>query len=71
MATQMINKGSVEFQGQTIEFGKPVLVNGRQGVPFLAWVRDQHTTIRVKWSNTYMPSDFSDRFGPRAVIAAA
>lgn len=76
MATKMITKGSVQFQGMTIELGKPVLVNGRKGVPFMAWQfpaggsrgAKASTEIRVKWENTYMPSDFSDVFGKRAVI---
>jgi hypothetical protein len=80
MATQMITKGSVQFNGQTVELGKPVLVNGRLGKPFMAWVRDgvspdglkgqPSVTVRVKWDNTYMPSDFNDRFGPKATFAS-
>ena len=78
MATQMITTGAVKFNGNVIELGKPVLVNGRKGTPFLAWVRDgvtpdgfqtaPSTEVRFKWDGTYMPSDFSDRHGPKAVI---
>lgn len=81
MTTTMINTGSVKFKGAEIEMGKPYLVNGRKGVPFLAWVRDgksadgfvtiPHTTIRFKWDNTYMPSDFSDVYGKQANIEVA
>lgn len=81
MTTTMISKGSVEFKGLTIELGKPVLVDGRKGTPFLAWVRDgltpdrivtiPHTTVRIKWDHTYMPSDFSDVYGKQVTIEAA
>jgi hypothetical protein len=69
MATKMITTGAVEFNGATIELGKSVLVNGRKGTPFLAWIRDgvspdgfqsrPSTDVRFKWEGTYMPSDFS------------
>lgn len=70
MTTTMLTKGSVKFQGQTVEFGKPVLVNGKKGTPFMAWVRTfpAHTTIRIKWEDTYMPSDFSNVYGRKAKI---
>lgn len=80
MATKMMTTGSVEFLGSVIELGKPHLFNGRYGVPFMAWVRDAataygpntrkpHTDIRVKWTNTYMPSDFNDVHGkPVAIV---
>lgn len=80
MATQMIHTGAVQFKGSMIELGKPYLVSGRKGVPFLAWVRDgmsnlpngfapkPSTTIRFKWDNTYMPSDFIDVFGKQVTI---
>lgn len=68
MAT--ITSGAVEFMGRQIVLGQPVLVDGRKGIPFLAWVKTDpaHTTVRVKWDNTYMPSDFSDRYGRKATI---
>ena len=79
MATTTLIKGNVQFNGVTVELGSPVLVNGRKGVPFMAWVRDgvspdgikgqPSTTVRFKWADTYMPSDFCDRHGRKAVVA--
>lgn len=80
MATKMFTKGSVEFNGQMIELGRPALVNGRKGTPFMAWARDgvspdgikghPTVTVRVKWTNTYMPSDFCDVRCKRVTIAS-
>lgn len=80
MATKMLTKGDVEFNGQVIKLGKDYLVNGRKGRPFLAWVRDgksnlpvgftpkPSTTVRFKWDGTYMPSDFVSNFGRQPAI---
>jgi len=70
MATKMITKGSVQFNGEAVALGQPMTFDGKTGVPFMAWVRDgvtpdgfkaqpASTTIRVKWAHTYMPSDFT------------
>ncbi len=83
MATKMLTKGAVQFNGQTIQLGWPVLVDGREGRVMLAWVRDGVTpdgtqsqpsvTIRVKWITklTDMPSDFCDVAGERVIIEQA
>lgn len=78
MATQTIITGTVQFNGVTLELGKPYWVNGRKGTPFMAWVRDgvtpdgfqtqPSTIVRFKWANTYMPSDFDDKRGCKVVI---
>lgn len=80
MATQTITKGQVQFNDVMLELGKPVLVNGCRGVPFMAWVRDgmsnlpsgftpkPSTTVRFKWEGTYMPSDFVTNFGRQPII---
>lgn len=80
MATQTITKGQVQFNGVTLEMGEPVLVDGRKGVPFMAWIRDgmsnlpagftpkPSTTVRFKWEGTYMPSDFVTNFGRQPII---
>lgn len=71
MATKMLTRGAVQFGGQEIALGRASLVNGRMGTPFMAWVRPEGTTIRVKWASkhTYMPSDFSERYGPTVVFS--
>jgi hypothetical protein len=78
MATQMITNGKVPFNGVMLEMGKPVLVDGRKGTPFLAWIRNgvtpdgiqtqPSTEVRFKWDGTYMPSDYSDAYGRKVVI---
>jgi hypothetical protein len=71
MATKMFTKGSVEFAGQAIVLGQSYMIDGREGVPFMAWVRDgicgqingqANTEIRVKWAvgSGYRLSDFND-----------
>ncbi len=59
MTTKMHTKGPVQFNGQTVVLGQTYMIDGREGVPFMAWVRDgacgaiqgqANTEIRVKWS---------------------
>lgn len=71
MATKMITSGKVQFNGQTVTLGQSYMIDGRQGVPFMAWVRDgvcgqiqgqANTDIRVKWAqgSGYRLSDLND-----------
>ena len=82
MATKTLINGTVDFNGLAIELGKPVLINGRRAVPFMAWVRDDaeatycglqpkpHTDVRFKFEkgSGYRLEDFNTRYGKRAVI---
>ena len=83
MATKMFTKGSVQFNGQTVVLGQPCKIDGRDGVPFMAWVRDgvcgqikgqANTEIRVKWAVStggFGLSDFNDvaRFNRNRKVA--
>lgn len=70
MATKTQTTGAVQFNGQTIVLGQRYMIDGRAGVPFMAWVRDglcdfiqgqANTEIRVKWDvgSGYRLSDFN------------
>ena len=82
MATKTLTSGTVEFNGKTIELGRAYMIDGRQCVPFMAWVRDgmcdfiqgqARTSIRVKWAvgTGYRLSDFNSvaRFNRNRKVA--